>query len=284
MSTYTAGSVAPEDQEFFKLLQATAEFEPNEASYRKFMSFNMRAVERGRLLASRLAKRKPLAQADALDLGAGSGGLAIALAEQGANVTAIEPDEGRRRWAQTRIAGYGASVDLRDGVAEHLPFTDASFDLVTLDSILEHVESPALTISEVARVLRPGGLAYLTWPNKSSVPSIFKDPHYQMFGVVLMPHWLGKFYVERVRRGHRGYWVNVIPTRQWVQRRMRNHSLRPERLVPEGLEKISDPESIGKSPKVRAAARAAKRLGLSQVLLRAAVAQYANHVYLAWRI
>jgi ubiquinone/menaquinone biosynthesis C-methylase UbiE len=274
-------SIATEDQAFYELLVQTAEFQPHEASYEKFMSFNLRAVERGRLLVSRLEERKPLQGATALDIGAGSGGLSIALAERGAKVTALEPDEGRRRWAQTRIAGYGANVELRDGEAENLGFPDETFDLVTLDSVLEHVADPGDTISEVARVLKPGGLVYLTWPNKSSLASVWKDPHYRMFGVVLMSPKIGKFYVERVRSGHRGYWVNHIPTRRWVERRMRRAGLTPHREVPEGLEKINDPDSIQKSPRVRSVARAAKAVGLTRVLFHVAVAQYANHVYTA---
>ena len=272
--------VAPEDQAFAALLHETAEFRPHEAGYRAFMSFNLGAVERGRIDAGRLAGTVALDGARALDIGAGSGGLAIALAERGAHVTALEPDETRRRWAAARIAGHAAGVELCEGVAEHLPFADASFDLVTMDSVLEHVESPARTIEEVSRVLAPGGTLFLSWPNKASLLTIWRDPHYQMTGVVLLPRRVGAFYVERVRRSERGYWVNVIPRRRWVQRRFLREGVRLQRLIPEGLEKIGDPEAIRHSPRVRVLARAARATGLTEALRRLALAQYPAHVYL----
>lgn len=48
-------------------------------------------------------------------------------------------------------------TDYRVGQAEALPFPDAAFDLVTANMVLEHVEHPAQVLSEIARVLVPGG-------------------------------------------------------------------------------------------------------------------------------
>jgi ArsR family transcriptional regulator len=49
---------------------------------------------------------------------------------------------------------------LRDramGSLEHLPFSSASFDVVTCNWVVEHLEAPAAVLAEVKRVLRPGG-------------------------------------------------------------------------------------------------------------------------------
>lgn len=41
--------------------------------------------------------------------------------------------------------------------ADHLPFTSGSFDAVTLDNVLEHIETPEPLLQEIGRVLRRGG-------------------------------------------------------------------------------------------------------------------------------
>jgi SAM-dependent methyltransferase len=55
----------------------------------------------------------------------------------------------------------GAAVD-DIAVAEQLPYGDASFDVVICTQVLEHVDDPAQALSEIARVLRPGGVTFLS--------------------------------------------------------------------------------------------------------------------------
>lgn len=45
---------------------------------------------------------------------------------------------------------------------EHLPFADASFDVVLCDNVVDHAESPAGIVGELVRILKPGGLLYFT--------------------------------------------------------------------------------------------------------------------------
>jgi SAM-dependent methyltransferase len=49
-----------------------------------------------------------------------------------------------------------------------LPFRDASFTLVTLNMVIEHLDAPAATFAELARVLRPGGRVVVHTPNALS--------------------------------------------------------------------------------------------------------------------
>ena len=268
------------DAAFLELFERTGEFDPGDKEYPSYRAFNVTAVERGRTLVEWLETERPLEGQRALDIGCGSGGLAIALAEYGARVDAIEPDPVRHAWAAARIAGHRAAVELHRASAERLPFADGTFALVTLDAVIEHVEDTAATIREVGRVLGPGGIAYILSPNKASVLNIVHDPHYRMLGVVLMPRRLGKLYVERIRRHERGYWVNHIPTKRWLRRELRRAGLSPELVVPPGFEKLRTPEAI-RHPVARRAAVLAQRLGLASALPRLALAQYPTLTLLA---
>jgi len=57
------------------------------------------------------------------------------------------------------IAQYGNQVA---GVAEPLPFSDASFDIVLCTQVLEHVPNPCATLSEIFRVLKRNGAALVS--------------------------------------------------------------------------------------------------------------------------
>ncbi len=59
--------------------------------------------------------------------------------------------------ARQRAASLGRDVDLREGDAEDLPFDDASFDTVVCALGLCTIPNPAAAVSEMRRVLRPGG-------------------------------------------------------------------------------------------------------------------------------
>jgi 2-polyprenyl-6-hydroxyphenyl methylase/3-demethylubiquinone-9 3-methyltransferase len=53
-----------------------------------------------------------------------------------------------------------------EGEAENIPLPDASQEIVFFESVLEHVDSPAKSMQEIYRVLRPGGIAYVTTTNR----------------------------------------------------------------------------------------------------------------------
>jgi SAM-dependent methyltransferase len=92
-----------------------------------------------------------------LDVGCGTGRLAFALAERGARVWGVDPSEEMLR--QARAVG-GRSVGLRHGRAEALPFKDGWFERAVLRTVIHLVER-ARAFPELARVLRPGGLAVI---------------------------------------------------------------------------------------------------------------------------
>ncbi len=60
--------------------------------------------------------------------------------------------------ARAHADSNGFSIDYRIGVGEDLPFAASQFDVVVCVDVLEHVQSPAATVAEISRVLKPGGI------------------------------------------------------------------------------------------------------------------------------
>jgi ubiquinone/menaquinone biosynthesis C-methylase UbiE len=90
----------------------------------------------------------------ALDVGAGTGAFAFAIAPRVREVVALEIDEGRA--AQAR-ADAPPNVEVVVGDGEHLPFEDFSFDLSATLRTLHHTKRPELLVAELVRVTKPGG-------------------------------------------------------------------------------------------------------------------------------
>lgn len=94
------------------------------------------------------------AQGTVLEVGAGSGSLAIRLAKSGFGVTAVDVSPEALRQAKERADRHGVSILWREGFAEKLPFDDKAFDYVTCCHTLEHVKDLAAATSELKRVAR----------------------------------------------------------------------------------------------------------------------------------
>jgi ubiquinone/menaquinone biosynthesis C-methylase UbiE len=97
----------------------------------------------------------------ALDLGCGDGRLTLELRARdivGADVSTVALDRARRRVGEREIE----LVELTAGAV--LPFDDGRFDLVLMAETIEHVVDVQSLLSEVRRVLRPGGELAVTTP------------------------------------------------------------------------------------------------------------------------
>jgi ubiquinone/menaquinone biosynthesis C-methylase UbiE len=96
-------------------------------------------------------------EGDVLEIGAGTGAN-IGHYGPGARVIALEPDPHMLRRAQAKLATLGVTnVEVQRAPAEALPFPDASFDAVVSTLVLCTVDDLAVSLTEIRRVLRPGG-------------------------------------------------------------------------------------------------------------------------------
>ncbi len=94
---------------------------------------------------------------DIVDVGGGTGGLAVPFAALGHNVTVVDPSPDALAAAQRRAAEAGARLTSVQGDAASLAGVvgPAAADLVICHNVLEYVEEPADAMSAIARVLRP---------------------------------------------------------------------------------------------------------------------------------
>jgi SAM-dependent methyltransferase len=107
-----------------------------------------------------------------LDMGCGAGRHAFALYRRGADVVALDLDEGELKdvagmFAAMRDEGEapaGATAQAVRGSAYDLPFEDDSFDRVVAAEVLEHLPQDERAMAELVRVLKPGGLIAVTVP------------------------------------------------------------------------------------------------------------------------
>ena len=96
-----------------------------------------------------------------LDLGGGTGGMAVPLAEAGHSVTVVDPSADALAALRRRAADAGLEdrVVATQGDSETLPTIVGTerVDLVTCHGTLEHVDDPATALAGISAVLRPGG-------------------------------------------------------------------------------------------------------------------------------
>lgn len=97
---------------------------------------------------------------DVVDVGAGTGTFVAALAERAprAKISGIDGDPAILARAALKVAGYGDRVELREGLAQHLPLADNSVDAVVMTLVLHHLDTVTkrAALTEARRVLRPG--------------------------------------------------------------------------------------------------------------------------------
>jgi SAM-dependent methyltransferase len=103
----------------------------------------------------------------ALDLGCGDGRLTAKLRANGVTAADVSPVALRRAAARLRGAEIASLVP-----DEPLPFVDGEFELVLCTETIEHVRDVQLFLSEVRRVLRPGGGLALTTPDHGRITAV----------------------------------------------------------------------------------------------------------------
>lgn len=127
-----------------------------------------------------------------LEIGCGAGFMAIALAQRGLSVQAIDSTEAMLEQAQRNAQESGGveSLSLSMGDVSALAFEDASFDLVIALGVIPWLETPERAIQEMARVTKPGGHIIFTADNRARLNALL-DPLLNPLLVPLKQHVKG---------------------------------------------------------------------------------------------
>lgn len=168
-----------------------------------------------------LVSRIPPGAQRVLDVATGTGAVAIELGRADADRTVVGVDQspemlvaGRERVERASLSGR---IELREGRAEELPFSDGEFDAVTFTYLLRYVDDVPATLRELARVARPGGTVAML---EFGLPRGLWRPAWELYvraglpaaGAVVSPSWggVGRFLGPSIR----DFW------RQWPEPRL----------------------------------------------------------------
>lgn len=169
-----------------------------------------------------------LHQKKVLDLGSGLGGYTLEWQACGGHVVALD-------LATSSPAVREADIPFVSSDAHFLPFVSATFDVVFCASLIEHVRRPDWLLCEVRRVLRSGGICYLSFPPFYSPRGghEFSPFHYLGERVALrlvhrdhnVPDWLREYYdiqpsARSFAESYKGwglYRVTISQARRWVR-------------------------------------------------------------------
>ena len=153
-----------------------------------------------------------------LDVGCGLGGLLSAAAIEGRPGIGIDQSLHLAVIARRMIASYGGTPVVAAGFGECLPLAHGSVAGVTMQDVLEHVDSKDTVLREANRVLGPGGAVAIVVPNRFSVAA---EPHVHLWGVGWLPRALQRRYVWWRRR--LPYDNTILPSTWEVERLLRRN-------------------------------------------------------------
>ncbi len=143
--------------EFVKYYEAASVTPETMARFRSVK----RSVEA--LLASRGRTTHSL---DVLDVGCGAATQCIMWAQDGYRMHGLDINDGLIAIGRKRAQEAGQQIELRVGTATQLPWPTASMDVCLAPELLEHVADWQSCLDESVRVLRPGGILYISTTNK----------------------------------------------------------------------------------------------------------------------
>lgn len=147
-----------------------------------------------------------------LDYGCGAGEIVSAMCRDGLDAFGCEAFYEGGDTSEKLLS------DIRDRVfrmqGDRIPFPDSTFDLVVTNTVLEHVSDLDVSVGEIARVLKPGGLCLAIFPHLE----VWREGHCEMPFVHRMPKSsLRIHYVAALRWLGLGHWREDLSPYDWAR-------------------------------------------------------------------
>lgn len=156
-----------------------------------------------------------LGECDLLDIGTGSGHVISRIARECRSATSVNVTD-------ERVVKEGYTFQQVPDV--HLPFADASFDVVISNQVIEHIPPQETHIREIHRVLRPKGTVYLATPAKFALI----EPHFRLPFL----SWLPRAWADRYVRACGREKFDVYPLSMGDLKRLTAGLFRLENVMP----------------------------------------------------
>ena len=150
--------------------------------------------------------KAPLANLKLLNVGGSAGIIDEYLSRHFLHVTGIDIDEKAIQYARNHFQKDRLSFEVGDAV--NMKYKDATYDVVICSQVYEHVSDAKALMSEIFRVLKPGGVAYFAAGNRI----MFNEPHYNLPLLSVLPRSLAHLYMKLSGKGdcyyekHLTYW------------------------------------------------------------------------------
>jgi len=141
-----------------------------------------------------------------MDIGCGGGYLAEEFAKIGFNVTGVEPSIESIKAAVKHASANNLQIKYVNGYGENLPFESNSFSIITCCDVFEHVKNLNAVISEISRILVPGGILFFDTINRTITSKIllkitqdwkstsFMEPNVHVWDMFIKPKELFKIF------------------------------------------------------------------------------------------
>lgn len=151
----------------------------------------LKDLNRHKLMAKQLVEKIP-ANGSVLEIAPGPGYFCIELARLGRfQITGLDISRSFVKIARKNAAEAGLTIDFREGNASAMPFKDGTFDFIFCQSAFKNFSEPVQAISEMYRVLKPGGNAVISDMRRDASAA---DIEREVKGMGLDP--LNRFFVK----------------------------------------------------------------------------------------
>lgn len=237
--------------------------------------------EVGACLANRLQELGVPLRGRILEVGCGEGGITIELQRHGFETVGLEIDPARIDLSKRRAEEEGVKPLFVRGSAYALPVAQGSLDAVVLENVIEHLEYWPGAVEQSARTLRPGGVIVVSLPHRFGIRTILADPHWGVFGIVLLPRRPAAFLLTKILRRPKDDSVYEMPSLRRIKRVFAGHGI--DLHLSDGYDRLVYKTINSPGQGVKAWITHALVQGIGRfALLRGLYRLYRRHISMLW--